>query len=143
VKEVVQNEMFHAKEKKISISITSTKAPKAIGNNQKIKEVITNLVNNAIKYTPTDGTVKIIFNIDNNHLVTSIADSGIGISEENQKQLFKKFFRVKNKETVGISGTGLGLFIAKQIVEKCGGEIWATSKESKGSTFSFSLKTTK
>jgi PAS domain S-box-containing protein len=141
--EVIKNSDFKAREKNIKIVFKNKKAPMAIGNERKIKEVATNLVDNAIKYTKKSGTVEVDVFQHENRVIVEIKDNGVGISPENQKHLFEKFYRVKNKATEGISGTGLGLFIAKQIVEKCGGKIWAISEEDKGSTFYFSLKTTK
>ncbi len=105
----------------------------------KLKEVITNLVDNAIKYTIKAGEITVNHEIEDNYLITNIKDQGIGISEENMKKLFTKFFRVRIKETQDIEGTGLGLFICKEIVERMGGKIWAKSQLGKGSTFSFSL----
>jgi len=72
-------------------------------------------------------------------LITHVKDCGVGIAEERIKKLFTKFYRVKAKETQDIEGTGLGLFICKEIVERMGGKIWAESQLGKGSTFSFSL----
>ena len=72
-------------------------------------------------------------------LVTHIADTGLGMSAEAQEKLFQKFYRVQTDKTKEITGTGLGLFIVKEIVEKMNGTIWATSEEGKGSVFSFSL----
>ncbi len=105
----------------------------------KLKEVITNLVDNATKYTIKRGEITVSHEIEDDHLITNIKDQGIGISEENTKKLFTKFFRVKTRETQDIEGTGLGLFICKEIVERMGGRIWAKSQLEKGSTFSFSL----
>lgn len=140
---VAENERFKAKEEKITLETKKSKLPPVLGNPHKIKEVATNLVNNAIKYTPSGGKVEIYFENNGKEIIANVKDSGIGLSQENQNHLFEKFFRVKDKETEGISGTGLGLFISKQIIEKCGGKIWATSKEGQGSTFSFSLKIAK
>ncbi|MBW6431835.1 PAS domain-containing sensor histidine kinase [Patescibacteria group bacterium] len=140
---VINNESFKAKEKHIEISFKKSKLPTVLGNTQKIKEVATNLINNAIKYTPNGGRVSVIFENDGKLVTSHVKDSGIGLSEENKKHLFEKFFRAKDKETEGITGTGLGLFISKQIIEKCNGKIWAESEKGKGSTFSFSLKIAK
>lgn len=143
IEKVLQNAQFKAKAKKITIDYQKVKMPKVKANEQKIKEVLTNFVDNAIKYTPNGGKVFITQKQDGTEVVTSVRDNGYGIKKEDQEKLFTKFYRVKTKKTAEISGTGLGLFICRQIVEKCGGRVWAESEEGKGSTFSFTLKTTK
>ena len=110
-----------------------------MADSHKLKEVITNLLDNAIKYTMGQGEVEISHEIKGNYLVTHIKDTGIGVSQENAKKLFSKFYRVKTKETKDIVGTGLGLFICKEIIERMRGKIWARSQLGKGTTFSFSL----
>lgn len=113
---------------------------KAMADGYRVKEVLTNLIGNAIKYTLGKGTVEISHEVKDNYLITNVRDEGMGISEENVKKLFSKFFRVKTEETREIEGTGLGLFICKEIIERMAGKIWATSQLDKGSTFSFSLR---
>lgn len=113
--------------------------PKILADSNKLKEIIKNLVDNAIKYTVGTGTITISHEIKEKELVTHIKDTGVGISKENQKKLFEKFFRAKEKGTEEIQGTGLGLWIVKQLIEKMNGKIWVESEEGKGSTFSFSL----
>lgn len=140
---VLEGAKFKAKTKNIKLKYKEEKIPPVRGNEQKVKEVVINLVDNAIKYTPEGGMVEIFHQLDNNFVTTNIKDNGLGMDEESKKHLFEKFFRIKNEKTQGISGTGLGLFICKQIIEKCGGKIWAESTDGKGSTFSFSLKTSK
>ncbi|MDD3481045.1 MAG: ATP-binding protein [Patescibacteria group bacterium] len=142
-KEVVKNESFKAKKKKIKLSLKPTRAPLAIGNEAKIKEVVTNLVNNAIKYNQAGGKVEIAITEQKGYISLSVKDNGFGMSKEEKEHLFEKFYRVKSKETQEITGTGLGLFISKQIVEKCGGRIWAETEKGKGSTFTFELKKAK
>jgi signal transduction histidine kinase len=105
----------------------------------KLKEVIVNLINNAIKYSDKGHDIDVFHEIKNHEIITSIKDGGLGISRENMDKLFSKFFRVKNSATLNIEGTGLGLYICKRIVESMGGKIWVESEEGRGSTFSFSL----
>jgi len=97
-------------------------------------------VGNAIKYMGGAGNIAVSHEVTaDGHVVTHIADTGLGISKEAQEKLFQKFYRVQTDKTKEITGTGLGLFIVKEIVEKMNGTIWATSEEGKGSVFSFSL----
>lgn len=103
-----------------------------------LREVIANLVENAIKYT-LKGEVIIDVKGDDNHVVISIQDSGIGIPTEDIPHLFQKFYRVDNSDTREIGGTGLGLYLCRRLVEAMGGRIWVDSEYKKGSTFSVEL----
>lgn len=114
--------------------------PRVLADAARVREVLVNLIGNSIKYTLGGGTVTISHEVRAGELVTNIKDTGIGISKEAQAKLFEKFYRVQTPQTAKITGTGLGLFIVKQIIEKMGGKIWFESQEGKGSTFSFSLK---
>ena len=113
--------------------------PKVLADAGRVREILVNLIGNSIKYTLGSGSVDISHEVAENNLVTHIKDHGIGMSKEAQAKLFTKFYRVATKETANITGTGLGLFIVKQIIEKMGGKIWVESIEGQGSTFSFSL----
>lgn len=104
----------------------------------RIREVLGNLVENAVKYSK-EGTIDISLSADKHFATVSITDMGIGISPEDQKHLFQKFYRVNNSFTREVGGTGLGLYIARNLIERFGGRIWVESKEGKGSTFSFTL----
>jgi signal transduction histidine kinase len=110
-------------------------------DNGKVRQVIQNVVDNALKYTPK-GTVSIIAQDDEKAKKARIivVDTGVGMSEETAKNLFGKFVRAKNANSVNVYGTGLGLYIAKQMLEAMGGTLTATSKgEGKGSTFTIEL----
>jgi PAS domain S-box-containing protein len=110
-------------------------------DNDHLREVVANLVENAIKYTP-QGDVVIDVNGDNDHVVISVADSGIGIPKEDQSHLFQKFYRVDNSATREIGGTGLGLYLCRRLAEAMGGRIWLDSEFQKGSTFFVELPRT-
>jgi PAS domain S-box-containing protein len=113
--------------------------PILIGDRDRISQVLTNLLGNAIKYTPNGGQIKIEAKIDNQFVKVSVSDTGIGIAKEDQAKLFQKFYRVDSSFTREHSGTGLGLAIAKTIIEHHGGSISVESELGKGSTFSFTL----
>ena len=104
-----------------------------------LKNILLNLCSNAVKYTPADKTITFNSKLNNGKLEIEIQDEGIGIPEEEQKNLFERFFRAKNASN--IQGTGLGLNIVKEYVQLLGGEINFTSAEQKGSTFKVNLPT--
>jgi K+-sensing histidine kinase KdpD len=104
-----------------------------------IKQVFRNILDNAVKYSPEGGLVVIKGEIRPADVVVTIADQGIGISPENLIPLFEKYFRVRSVSTLHVSGTGLGLPIARAIVEAHGGRIWAESKVGEGTSIGFSL----
>lgn len=106
---------------------------------QLFRQVILNMVSNAIKYTPPGGSIAICMNHKDGQVCWAITDSGIGIPKANQARLFEKFYRAENVYRLETEGTGLGLHLVKLIVEKSGGRIWCESEENKGSTFQFSI----
>lgn len=106
-----------------------------------IKQVFRNILDNAIKYSPHGGLVVIRAEVRKESVVICISDQGIGISPEDLIPLFEKFFRVRSPHTRHIPGTGLGLTIARAIVEMHGGRIWAESQLGQGTTVYFSLPT--
>ena len=102
---------------------------------EQIREVLNNLVENAIKFT-SRGSISISIGYDDDFAKVCIADTGFGISENGQKHLFEKFYQVDNTATREVSGTGLGLYIARQIVDAHKGKVWAESDgEGLGSRF--------
>jgi signal transduction histidine kinase len=100
-----------------------------------------NLIGNAIKFTPANGTITVNAhpNLERQEVVFEVADTGIGISKENMSKLFDEFFRVDNEINMKVKGTGLGLALAKNIVEAHYGHMWVTSEEGHGTTFHFTV----
>lgn len=104
-----------------------------------IDTVIRNLLNNAIKFTGEGKSIKISAkNIERYHRIT-VKDEGVGMSEEDQSKLFKLEVKFKSRGTAGETGTGLGLVICKEFVEKNGGNIWCESEINKGTAFHFTV----
>ena len=104
-----------------------------------MREIMGNLIENAIKYTPAGGSVYINVRGDGDRVLINVTDTGIGISADDIHHIFQKFYRSDNSDTRTIGGTGLGLYIVKQRVEAMGGTVWAESAFGEGSTFYVSL----
>jgi signal transduction histidine kinase/CheY-like chemotaxis protein len=108
----------------------------------RIEQVLTNLINNAIKYSPNADKIIIHVSSDKNYATVSVQDFGLGIERKDQVKVFERFYRAKDEENATISGFGLGLYISSEIVKRHGGKIWVKSSYKKGSTFHFSLPLT-
>ena len=113
--------------------------PTLAADESKIEEVLVNLIDNAVKYSPHGGEVKVTMQALDGQIEVAVEDSGLGISAEDAAKLFEKFHRVSTPETRDIGGTGLGLYIVKSLVEAHGGRIEVTSAPNVGSTFTFTL----
>ncbi|MBN1976808.1 MAG: HAMP domain-containing protein [Anaerolineae bacterium] len=100
-----------------------------------LRQMVANLVDNAIKYTPSDGVVTVSLSVHDKQAAIRVTDTGIGIAPDDQVRLFEKFYRIKRRDTADIPGTGLGLAIVKSIVERHGGRVWVESELNTGSTF--------
>lgn len=107
-----------------------------------VKEVVTNLISNSIKYTPENGKVNIVVKPKKNEIQVEISDNGWGIPLQAQDKVFSKFFRGPNVIKRETSGTGLGLYLVKGLIENLQGKIWFKSEEGRGTTFYFSLPRT-
>ena len=128
-----------AKSKNIKLSfVYETPIPRVVADKDKLCLVFQNLIENAIKYNRQNGTVIVHAEPIKDNLVMSVRDNGIGIPENEQKDIFGKFFRAQNARSVD-KGSGLGLFVAKSIVEANGGTMWFESIPNIGTTFFFSL----
>lgn len=106
---------------------------------ERTRQVLENLVSNAVKYSPDGGAIRITGRAADDHALISISDQGIGIAPEEQGKLFRRFYRVDNRLRRETQGVGLGLFLARAIVEAQGGRIWVESQPGRGSRFSFTL----
>ena len=104
-----------------------------------LREAINNLVENAIKYTATGGGIWVNIRGDDDRVLINVTDTGIGISPDDLKHIFQKFYRADNSQTRTVGGTGLGLYLVKQRVEAMGGKVWAESSFGEGSTFYLSF----
>jgi signal transduction histidine kinase len=140
VEKVVTATRPNAERKKIAFSISMPNVlPAVFIDAEKIGIVIDNLVNNAIKYTPEGGAVALTVRKRARDIEVSIADTGIGIPKEQQRHVFDQFFRARNAKLYVTTGTGLGLYMAKNIVENHGGTMDFTSAENEGTTFRFTI----
>ena len=113
--------------------------PAAVADPDRARQIIMNLISNAIKYTPK-GTVTLMGKEDDEAVYLTVADTGLGMSADNIKNLFSRFYRVRNEKTAEISGTGLGLWISRELAQKMGGDLTVESIEGVGSHFTLKLK---
>ncbi|NTU66925.1 MAG: HAMP domain-containing histidine kinase [Candidatus Moranbacteria bacterium] len=128
------------KAKGIGLAFSSSrKSAKVLGDPEKIRMVIENLLGNASKYTINEGKIEVKVSQKDGSVVFSVKDNGVGIPKEQQKRIFEKFFRSDNIVKYQTEGTGLGLYIAKNVIEQLGGNIEFDSVEGLGTIFSFSL----
>lgn len=141
-KEIIQNVIIGLKPLLIQKNITiKTKLPEAVikADSKKFKQIIYNLVSNAIKYTPEGGKILIHSDINADKLVVSVEDTGIGISKEDYDKIFVQFKQIDSSYTRNQEGSGLGLQLTKQLIELHGGSIYFDSELGKGSRFWFVL----
>lgn len=145
VEEIVESFKLKAKARNLSFLYRKSEGAFVINvNPNRFREVLTNLIENAIKYTST-GKIEVKEWIDEKkqRYYISFEDTGIGISGEEQRRLFERFYRIKSKETAGISGTGLGLWIVKNLCQQMGGDVTVESIKGVGSKFTISFPATK
>jgi len=142
IESVIKEQMYIAKEKGTTVTfVKNEESSTVIGDSNKIKQVVNNLIDNAIKYT-VKGKITVSMKRDNVKKVVhiSVSDSGIGLSPGDISKLFTKYGRAVSAREVNAMGTGLGLYVARFLIEAHGGRIWATSQgKGKGSTFHIEL----
>jgi signal transduction histidine kinase len=122
----------------IELSVDAATPPVA-GDVDTVKQVLANLVENAVKYSPDGGQIEVRLEQSNGFVRFSVRDEGLGIPGVEQRRIFEKFHRLDPNQTRGVSGTGLGLYICSELVRRMNGRIWVASEPGAGSTFSFEL----
>jgi CheY-like chemotaxis protein len=139
------------KEQKLTVNSDQNIPHTLVGDNQRLIQVITNLLSNAIKFTPKYGSIHLSTHLEKEEqagpglasvctIRIEVSDTGIGISEEQQRRLFTSFEQADSNTSRRFGGTGLGLAISKRIVEMMGGRIWIVSELGKGSTFALTIQ---
>ncbi|MFH1656601.1 MAG: HAMP domain-containing sensor histidine kinase [Candidatus Nealsonbacteria bacterium] len=140
VKELIFNSKAYSQALNLKVKFYPQRdLPKVYFDPVLIKLVVENLIDNAIRYTKPKGKVEIWIEKKGSYLLFKIKDTGVGIPKKDQKYIFQKFFRSNNSLKEKIRGSGLGLYIAKLIIEKSKGKIWFKSKQDKGTAFHFLL----
>jgi signal transduction histidine kinase len=133
---IVENHLLPAEKQELTLSFrASDDVPIVNVDDTMIERSLTNLVDNAIKYTPNGGHIEIAVERENNYIVMTVHDNGFGISEENLRHLFQRHFRIRRREHKRVKGSGLGLFIVRSVARQHGGDAFVRSTEGEGSTF--------
>jgi len=129
-----------ARDKDLRLSVkVAEKIPDIAGDRRRLTEVLQNLLDNAIQYTPAGGQITVSAGVADSAVVFTVSDTGIGIPQTEQPRIFERFYRVDVARSRQVGGTGLGLAIAKHLVEGHGGRIWVESEIGHGSQFHFSV----
>ena len=137
--EIIENSDSTAKIKHISLSQIKSNNIEAYADGNMLKTVLRNLISNAIKFTKQGGNINISVISEQNQVEVSISDNGVGMNDETLKKLFDTSINITSAGTTNERGSGLGLVLCKEFVEKHGGKIWAESEKGKGSDFKFTL----
>ncbi len=137
---IVENHLLPAEKQELTVRVNvADDVPIINADKVMLERALTNLIDNAIKYTPNGSKVEVSVVVKDNSVVIGVHDNGLGISPENQKLLFQRHVRIARKEHRKIKGSGLGLFIVKSVAQRHGGDAWVESVEGQGSTFFFSI----
>lgn len=129
-----------AAERGVTLAAQSSGPAAALADAEQVRQVLANLIDNAIKYNESGGRVEIALETRSAEVVVSVRDTGVGIPEADLKRVFERFYRVEKSRSREAGGTGLGLAIVKHLVEAQGGRVWVESRQPGGSAFFFSLK---
>lgn len=139
IQEVVDTLQITAKDQHVHLKYKPAGAVAIMADLSKLRIVINNFVSNAIKYNKPGGDVTVSHTLKDGKLTTAVADTGLGIPEEQKAHIFEKFFRVSNADRQNVTGTGLGMYITRRYIMSMGGQVWFESTHGKGTTFYFSL----
>jgi len=139
VSECVERARPAAAEKRISVELVANHPPRVLGDAHRLTQVVDNLVSNAVKFTPDDGSVTVSVEKDGDAVRLVVSDTGIGIPADEQGQVFSRFFRSRTATQGAIPGTGLGLAISRALVEQHGGTIALESEEGRGTRVTVTL----
>ncbi len=139
IEESIEDLSQKARAKSITITYSAGLPILVEADPEKTKQILTNLLDNAIKYTKERGTIRIALEKRTHEVLIAVQDTGVGIPSRHLESIFDRFVRIPNSQSVKAGGAGLGLYIVKNLVEKQGGKIWVTSQIGKGSTFQFTL----
>jgi PAS domain S-box-containing protein len=132
---VIEAARTHAPEELLLELVASPSLAAVAADRDKLRQVLANLVANAIKYSPGTGRIEVRLEQRQTHLRIAVRDEGVGIPQPEQHRIFEKFYRLHPDMTRGVSGTGLGLYICRELVRRMEGRIWVESRERIGSTF--------
>jgi signal transduction histidine kinase len=136
----VEMYMAQAQEKNITVTVESTPPiPPVMGSSEHLESMVGNLVSNAVRYTPDNGSVTVKVGAAGKWVVLMVADTGIGIPEEAMPKLFTEFYRASNARKMSSMGSGIGMSIVKKIVDEHGGSIDVRSQEGEGTAFTVRL----
>jgi len=123
----------------ISLHVAPESSCEILCDENRLRQIIVNLVDNAIKHSPEGGDVEIRLDAHNGECLIQIADEGLGIPSSERERIFEKFYRLDPHQTRGVGGTGLGLYICRELVERMNGRLEVESEPGKGSTFTVVL----
>jgi len=136
--EIVRSAQASAELHTVYLDIQSQES-NVMADRMRVGQVVGNILDNAIKYSPHGGKVTVRLEDKGNEYMVSVIDEGIGVSPEHFDHIFERFYRVHNIASQQYSGIGLGLYVAKAIIDRHGGQIWFSNNQSTGSTFHFTL----
>jgi PAS domain S-box-containing protein len=123
----------------ISFALDPDGSPRIVCDENKLRQVLVNLVDNAIKYSPGGGRVEIRLRRETSHCLIEVVDDGLGIPADERNRIFEKFYRLDPQQTKGVGGSGLGLYICRELVERMNGQLTVASEPGRGSTFTVEL----